>query len=353
MRTLVAGRFRFVGSAVVNRLAGHGHQVTVVDDLSTGRRGEPGRRAGLRAGRARRGRPCRARAGRGGRRGPTPRSSTTWPPRSTSAAASATRAATTPGSTCSGPSRWPRPPSPPAAGGWSSPARGGRCTASPTRRPCRSTSATRPGSPTPTGCPGRSAEDYLAGSRRLHGLEPVSLRLGNVYGPRQDPHGEAGVVADLLQPADGRRAGDDLRRRPPDPRLRVRGGRGRRVHGRGRAPDAPVTGQHGRPGSSRRCWSCTTPCGGSPGSAPTPSSPRRGRAELGPDRAGLVRGPAGPRLVPEGRPGRRAGPHLGLGVPGGQRRERRRVSGGVRGTPGGVPRCVPWSGWRWPGGWPP
>ena len=29
----------------------------------------------------------------------------------------------------------------------------------------------------------------------LHGLAAVSLRLGNVYGPRQDPHGEAGVVA--------------------------------------------------------------------------------------------------------------------------------------------------------------
>ena len=29
----------------------------------------------------------------------------------------------------------------------------------------------------------------------LHGLSTVSLRLANVYGPRQDPHGEAGVVA--------------------------------------------------------------------------------------------------------------------------------------------------------------
>jgi UDP-glucose 4-epimerase len=30
---------------------------------------------------------------------------------------------------------------------------------------------------------------------RLHGLPNVVLRLGNVYGPRQDAHGEAGVVA--------------------------------------------------------------------------------------------------------------------------------------------------------------
>jgi UDP-glucose 4-epimerase len=47
----------------------------------------------------------------------------------------------------------------------------------------------------PYGVSKRSAEDYLASFADLHGLEPVSLRLGNVYGPRQDPHGEAGVVA--------------------------------------------------------------------------------------------------------------------------------------------------------------
>jgi UDP-glucose 4-epimerase len=47
----------------------------------------------------------------------------------------------------------------------------------------------------PYGVSKRSAEDYLAALADLHGLEPVSLRLGNVYGPRQDPHGEAGVVA--------------------------------------------------------------------------------------------------------------------------------------------------------------
>jgi UDP-glucose 4-epimerase len=47
----------------------------------------------------------------------------------------------------------------------------------------------------PYGVAERSAEDYLASFAELEGLEPVSLRLGNVYGPRQDPHGEAGVVA--------------------------------------------------------------------------------------------------------------------------------------------------------------
>ena len=37
--------------------------------------------------------------------------------------------------------------------------------------------------------------DYLNAYRVLHGIEFTSLALANVYGPRQDPHGEAGVVS--------------------------------------------------------------------------------------------------------------------------------------------------------------
>ncbi|HEX6117162.1 MAG TPA: NAD-dependent epimerase/dehydratase family protein [Solirubrobacterales bacterium] len=40
-----------------------------------------------------------------------------------------------------------------------------------------------------------AGEGYVGFYRRMHGLAGVSLRLGNVYGPRQDPLGEAGVVA--------------------------------------------------------------------------------------------------------------------------------------------------------------
>lgn len=40
-----------------------------------------------------------------------------------------------------------------------------------------------------------SVEYYLAYYARVHGLDTAALRYGNVYGPRQDPHGEAGVVA--------------------------------------------------------------------------------------------------------------------------------------------------------------
>jgi UDP-glucose 4-epimerase len=39
------------------------------------------------------------------------------------------------------------------------------------------------------------AENYCELFTRLHGLSTVSLRYGNVYGPRQDPLGEAGVIA--------------------------------------------------------------------------------------------------------------------------------------------------------------
>lgn len=40
-----------------------------------------------------------------------------------------------------------------------------------------------------------AGEGYLALYERLYGLSSAALRLGNVYGPRQDPLGEAGVIA--------------------------------------------------------------------------------------------------------------------------------------------------------------
>jgi len=47
----------------------------------------------------------------------------------------------------------------------------------------------------PYGVAKLSAEYYLAYYARVHGLDTVALRYSNVYGPRQNPHGEAGVVA--------------------------------------------------------------------------------------------------------------------------------------------------------------
>jgi UDP-glucose 4-epimerase len=59
----------------------------------------------------------------------------------------------------------------------------------------------------PYGTGKAAAETYCGLYTRLHGLSTVSLRLANVYGPRQDPRGEAGVVALFCAAKlDGRRA---------------------------------------------------------------------------------------------------------------------------------------------------
>jgi len=50
----------------------------------------------------------------------------------------------------------------------------------------------------PYGVSKLAGEEYLAAYNRLYETRHVSLRYGNVYGPRQDPQGEAGVVAIFL-----------------------------------------------------------------------------------------------------------------------------------------------------------
>jgi UDP-glucose 4-epimerase len=47
----------------------------------------------------------------------------------------------------------------------------------------------------PYGASKLAGEEYLATWSRLYGAAHVALRYANAYGPRQDPHGEAGVVA--------------------------------------------------------------------------------------------------------------------------------------------------------------
>lgn len=67
----------------------------------------------------------------------------------------------------------------------------GECSApAPETTPCEPVS--------PYGTAKLAAEEYLRSYNRLHGTAHVALRYGNVYGPRQDPHGEAGVVAIFL-----------------------------------------------------------------------------------------------------------------------------------------------------------
>lgn len=64
---------------------------------------------------------------------------------------------------------------------------------SPSDLPVRESHPQQPLSP--YGVAKRVVSDYLHVYRELHQVEYTSLALANVYGPRQDPHGEAGVVA--------------------------------------------------------------------------------------------------------------------------------------------------------------
>jgi UDP-glucose 4-epimerase len=74
-------------------------------------------------------------------------------------------------------------------------ASGGTIYGEPRRLPARETAA--PGSHplTPYGISKKVVEDYLLFYQRFRGVEFTALALGNVFGPRQDPKGEAGVIA--------------------------------------------------------------------------------------------------------------------------------------------------------------
>jgi UDP-glucose 4-epimerase len=63
--------------------------------------------------------------------------------------------------------------------------------------PCDEDQPLRPLSP--YGCSKLAIESYLGAYARLGDLDPVILRYANVYGPRQDPHGEAGIIAILCE----------------------------------------------------------------------------------------------------------------------------------------------------------
>jgi UDP-glucose 4-epimerase len=69
---------------------------------------------------------------------------------------------------------------------------GGALYGEPSRLPANEQSAIQPLSP--YGVSKYCAEQYIEYFHRMYGLETVILRYANVYGPRQDPNGEAGVV---------------------------------------------------------------------------------------------------------------------------------------------------------------
>ncbi len=70
---------------------------------------------------------------------------------------------------------------------------GGAVYGEPAYLPCDEAHPIRPLSP--YGASKHAVEHYLQLYRQLHGLGYTILRYANVYGPRQDPHGEAGVVS--------------------------------------------------------------------------------------------------------------------------------------------------------------
>jgi UDP-glucose 4-epimerase len=74
-------------------------------------------------------------------------------------------------------------------------ASGGTLYGEPRKLPVKETalSSARPASP--YGVSKKVVIDYLSFYERFHGIEWTALALANVYGPRQDPHGEAGVIA--------------------------------------------------------------------------------------------------------------------------------------------------------------
>ena len=140
-------------------------------------------------------------------------------------------------------------------------------------RPARESDPCLPLSP--YGAAKLAGEGYLGAFGRLDGKPHVSLRFGNVYGPRQDPHGEAGVVAIFLG--------------------RLRDGAACRIFGDGsqsrdyvyvedvtRATVAALDGDWAgcstsAPGSRRRCWSSTTFAGRPSARTPRPSMRLPGR----------------------------------------------------------------------------
>jgi UDP-glucose 4-epimerase len=74
-------------------------------------------------------------------------------------------------------------------------ASGGTVYGEPKRIPAKESAAQASFPMSPYGISKKVVLDYLAYFQRYRGLDFTALALGNVYGPRQDPHGEAGVIA--------------------------------------------------------------------------------------------------------------------------------------------------------------
>ena len=78
-------------------------------------------------------------------------------------------------------------------------ASGGTIYGDPKRLPAKEASAQGSFPMSPYGISKKVVLDYLGFFQRYRGLDYTALALGNVFGPRQDPHGEGGVVAIFAQ----------------------------------------------------------------------------------------------------------------------------------------------------------
>ena len=160
--------------------------------------------------------------------------------------------------------------------------------------------ATEPAPMSPYGTSKHGAELYLGLFNRLYGTRHVVLRYSNVYGPRQDPHGEAGVVAIFFGKLTSGETPLIFGDGTPDPRLRLRGRRGGGQHGgaglRGTAPGL----QHRHPDRDRRDRPAGRVAAGgrhrrhtrAPAGAAGRARPQLPRHRAGAARAGLAAGDA-------------------------------------------------------------
>lgn len=186
MRILVTGGAGFVGSHIVDRLLGQGHEVRVVDDLSTGRRELVNRAARFQR--------CDIRSRR------LPRLVDTWRPEAVvhaAAQASVVRSVAEPDFDASvnitGTLALVRACGAAGARTFLYISTGGAAYGDTSNLPTPEEQPPAPSSP--YGVSKTAGERYVECYGPLFDMRTLVLRLANVYGPRQNPQGEAGVVA--------------------------------------------------------------------------------------------------------------------------------------------------------------